>query len=339
MNVAQTWHKREPVHPEPVMSTWKASEYRDLRAVAVCTWRLVNPFDSYRPSRGAREIDAGAHAHFLRLRELMLGGHEQFEKACDVFASAYGLLGLFHHPYSPMIMPPGKHLISPEAVVEGGRLRTVNPETGGIELLREIYNEPWARYGMKPFTDDALKWVAMPDEVRFGVRDRHALPHPAGNYLIAHELHPWEEVRRNHDALFVMNKDGTGEVSILCRREDIRDWEHRLGNLLIPSDDPEHKTVKHARTVAKELSRDLIGVSPTPAVDDEGRHTQGWRCNTLLQAMSLMTYLDATGGAQLRKCGCHDCPNHYRPGPRGSKYCSPEHASRASTRLSRGQLP
>jgi hypothetical protein len=160
----------------------------------------------------------------------------------------------------------GKHLISPEAVVEGGRLRSVDPETCGIDLLREAYKRPWAKLGWDPLTGDALKWVAMPEEISFGVRDRHARSHPAGNHLIAHELHPWKEVREDHDALFVMDKDGSRSVSVLYRREDAGDWEHQLGNLLIPSDEPEHQTARHMGRVAHDLDRDLTSVSPTARV-------------------------------------------------------------------------
>lgn len=127
------------------------------------------------------------------------------------------------------------------------------------------------------------------------------MSHPAGNHLIANELRSWEEVRRDHDALFVMDKDGPSPVSVLCRREAVGDWKHHLGNLLLPSDEPQHQTAKHMRTAARELDRRLIGVSPTTHVDTGGRLTQGWRTNTLLQATSLMNYLDATGRAQLRE--------------------------------------
>jgi hypothetical protein len=56
--------------------------------------------------------------------------------------------------------------------------------------------------------------------------------------------------------------------------------------------------------------------------------------------MYLMLYLDLTGGAELRECASHDCPNYYRVGPQlGSKYCSKAHARRAATRMQRGQRP
>jgi hypothetical protein len=53
-----------------------------------------------------------------------------------------------------------------------------------------------------------------------------------------------------------------------------------------------------------------------------------------------MLFLDLTGGNTIKKCKSRGCPNYFRVGSQSkSKYCSEQHASRASTRMGRGQEP
>lgn len=50
------------------------------------------------------------------------------------------------------------------------------------------------------------------------------------------------------------------------------------------------------------LNSHLQYVSPYVFVGEDGKLERGWRCDSLLQAMYLMFYLDRTGGNNIKKC-------------------------------------
>jgi hypothetical protein len=58
----------------------------------------------------------------------------------EVFASAFGLLGVIHEDFLlPPILPTEKLWVAPEAVVEtDGTLRRLDPETEGTEVLFDL---------------------------------------------------------------------------------------------------------------------------------------------------------------------------------------------------------
>ena len=110
-------------------------------------WRRFNPLDSYLPPKKQRQVEeAGPHLAFLRLKGIMeelksKGSPEEQKRkllfnALTLFANRYGLLGLFQEHYLPWpILPKGKRLIAPEAILDGqGRLQQVDPLTRGKEL-------------------------------------------------------------------------------------------------------------------------------------------------------------------------------------------------------------
>ncbi len=334
--MGQAWDKRTPEPFAPQVSLWKANKYRNLQAIDGATWVRVDPFASYRPHPTKREVEAGPHASFLNLRRLMVDKDDRFLTAADRFASEYGLLGLFHHTYSAPILPYLKSYISPEAVIENGRLEVVDPATEGLELIAAAVNSSrpstWRR-----FTRADHVIVAMPEEVRFASKDRFRYPDdPSGRSLAPSELEGWEEARTGHEALFVFDPARRVKSSVLVRSENIFSWQSELHNFPLPP----YKEEQRWPSLVRVLNEWLVDASPAVAFGKRGEPTQTWRCHTLLQAMYLMLWQDLINGSELRECGCRDCTTYYRVGPQtDSKYCSETHAYRAAKRLQRGQIP
>jgi hypothetical protein len=185
------------------MAVWKAEKYRNLRAVPDGKWTQLDPFGSYRPHAPQRQVEACPHAIFLRLRKLFLDKYPRYLNAMDVFASNFGLLGLFHHRYSAPILPNEKVYISPEAVIKNNRLEFVDPATEGLELVAKAVID--SRAPTHPRFERAdYGIIAMPDEVRFAVKDPYRYPDdPSGRLLYSATHESWEEVRMGYDALFV----------------------------------------------------------------------------------------------------------------------------------------
>jgi hypothetical protein len=127
---------------------------------------------------------------------------------------------------------------------------------------------------------------------------------------------------------------GNFGVSIVVRKEDIRSWAWELEQF----PDPPYDMYALTR-LSGQLRYRLSDVSLAPGIEEDGRPVEGWHCNTLLEAMYLMVYLNLKGGAKLQECASHDCYEYFRPGPQETIYCSPEHQSRATTRRLRGQAP
>jgi hypothetical protein len=284
------------------VAVWKASRYEGLCAAPDAQWTQINPFASYRPVTHKKDPEAGAHAAFLRLRKL----HDeenpiQFE-AADVLASTYGLLGLFHLIYSAPILPEGKHYVSPEAVVQNGHLRRIDPATDGLRLVAKAVNDchppTW-----KLFTEEHYGVVAMPAEVSFATKNVfRRSDDPSGYALSDEDRQSWDKVRATFDALFVFDPSRQIRASVLSRSESIFQWQTELWNFPQPP-----YTDERLPTLASYLGDWLASVSPMASIGESGELTQNWRCGTLLEAMYLMLYLDLTGGSLLRECASHDC--------------------------------
>lgn len=319
---------------------WKASKYRDLRAEDDATWARVAPFASYRPTGTQREPDAGPHAKFLMLGDLYLNQNfnqkPNYLTAMDVFASKYGLLGLFHHRYSAPILPDSfQRYVSPEAVIENGRLKRVDPASEGLEAIAKAINDSRPP-GSPRFTEADYAIVAMPDEVYFAKKDPYRYPDdPSGRPMRSVNHKSWEEVRTDFDALFVLDPSRRAKFSVLVRKESPFSWQKELEDFPAPPYEAEHLS-----GLAGILNEWLTDVSPKAVLGECVGLAWGWRCGTLLQAMYLMLLLDLSGGSRLKECESRDCQTYFRLGPQGNtKYCSERHASRASTRMGRGQLP
>jgi hypothetical protein len=273
---------------------------------------------------------------FLRLRKLFLGEDARYLTAIDRFASEHGLLGLFHHYYSAPILPnPFQVYISPEAVIEDGRLKPVDPAGEGLEVLAKTVNDSRPS-GAPRFTEADYAIVAMPDEVYFAEKEPYRYPDdPSGRPVRSVNHRSWEEVRKGFDALFVLDPGRRARSSVLVRRESAFSWQRELEDFPSPPYEGEHLSV-----LAWILNERLADISPKTVLGEHGGLAWGWRCGTLLQAMYLMLLLDLSGGVSLKECESHDCQTYFRLGPQGgTKYCSERHASRASTRIGRGQEP
>jgi hypothetical protein len=178
--------------------------------------------------------------------------------------------------------------------------------------------------------------VAMPEEVRFAAKDSLRYPDdPSGRPLSPSKCEGWNEARRGYGALFLFDPERQEKSSVLARNESIFAWQSVLQDFPVPSFEMKERWPLWARI----LNEWLVDISPMITFGDDGRLTPTWRCNTLLQAMYLMLWLDLLRGSELRECGCHDCATYFRKGPQDSKYCSPTHASRAAKRMQRGKLP
>ncbi len=345
--MAQAWHKqREQLEVVQGAGSrhWRASEYRvndlDNREVVEAApgarWKLSTPFDSYRPTSKARELNAGPHLTFLNLKGVSEEQPDLFHKALILFAKEYGLLGAFEEDYMqhPML-PEGKMLIAPEAAIDGqGRLEWFDPDTEGKSLLRTtLAQRGWWRLPNDP--EVAFSWMAPPSEIKFNKKDP-GLDSECWPVDPPRQLVPWEVLKEDFGALVVLDPTSLNGVSILCTREPVRRWDIHL--LFFPSGETpvEHLVGDEANSFNSYLQE----VSPRVVVGKDGNLERGWRCRSLLQAMYVMLYLDLTGGNTVRKCQSRGCPNHFRLGPQAkSKYCSQRCANRASTRMRRGQEP
>jgi hypothetical protein len=334
--MGQAWDKRVPEPFAPQTSFWKASEYRYLQAAQSVVWTRPDPFASYRPHiEKGRDVAAGPHAAFLSLRKLKLDKDERFLTAADIFASSYGLLGLFHHSYSAPILPSLKRYISPEAVIESGCLQLVDPASEGLELVAKAVNDSlppsWGR-----FTKAHYGSVAMPKEVSFAPKDLSRYPEDSSGRPLSHsERESWEVARTGYDALFVFNPTCPTKSSVLVRSESIFSWQSVLLDFPPPPYDDEERWPYLVRV----LNQSLVDAAPAVTFNEHSGLTQTWRCNTLLQAMYVMLWQDLIQGHKLRKCGCRDCATYYRVGPQDSKYCCRTHAERAAKRMQRGKMP
>ncbi|MBX6764994.1 MAG: CGNR zinc finger domain-containing protein [Rubrobacteraceae bacterium] len=282
---------------------------------------LVNPFDYYRPSEsGRREADAGPHLMFLRLKDISREKPHLLEKAIVLFAQRYGLLGLPGQEFLPEpVLQYGKRLIAPEAVVEGGTLHVWDPATKGIDFLRKLKQEGKLP---DPFLNDLpedlfLKYVALPKDLKL-ISPRRPQQ--------SRKLVPWPELKKKYGAILAWRADRG--FFALHTREPLREWKAALEAFPTPDD------------LLARSSVVLTGAHPLFETDEEGSLQPGWVCDSLLTAMHLMLFLDHSHGNRLIKCASRGCPNYFRTGPYSrARYCSQQCASRAATRLYRGQEP
>jgi hypothetical protein len=175
----------------------------------------------------------------------------------------------------------------------------------------------------------------MPEEVSFLTKETYRYPDdPSGRPTRPANM-SWEEAREGFDALFVLDPSRRMKSSVLVRRENPRSWQRELEDFPAPPYEAEHLPA-----LARVLNDWLADISPRAVPRGHGGLTWGWRCGTLLRAMYLMLLLDLSGGSRLKECESRDCHTYFRLGPQsGTKYCSKEHADRASTRMGRGQIP
>lgn len=290
-------------------------------------WCKVSPLLSYNPTSRQRDPEAGAHLHFHKLsiqRRL-------FDKAANLFANEHGLLGLFYEYCSDHIAPPGKFWVAPNAVVENGRMRRMDPETEGKERLeRFLYKKygPSAKTGKEIYLGSSL---ALPEELGFYPTGRLASEFPGsvafgappGGWVLT-----WEEVEEEYGVAALLDPDAERGVSIVPTKERLASWELECENF---------PNVPYDSGMVEGLNESVAGVSPYTSVGEDGEFGRWWRCRSLLQAMYLMVYLDFTGGNKVRRCKRPDCQSYYRLGAHESDCCSKECTSVMTSRRNRYQ--
>ncbi len=310
------------------ISYWRASNYQleesptgdQIKAARAATWERSTPFAFYRPLNKRRERDL-PHLQFASLVNHPSGS---FRFAVQMLAERYGLLGLLHNRYRGPVLPPHKSLIAPEAVItEDGTLKEVDPETEGIEALQS-----------------AIGWklnenvVALPSELEFFRKSRsihEPLEEDSSGEEVYPEPIPWEEVREPYGAVMLLDGRVAKKASVVCTREPANSWRFALPDLTWGG--------LSKKDVLFYLNKELTGVSPYGTIGEDGELRIDWLCPTLLQAVRLMFLLDLGNGATIKRCRSRGCPSLYRMGSQKSDYCSEECASRASTRMNRGQVP
>ncbi len=345
--MAQAWHKkREQLETAWGVEAklWRASEYKVdevanaavIKAAPNASWKRFMPFDSYKPTSKAREVKAGPHLHFLRLKGLWEADSDLFYTALKVFAGQYGLLGALEEDYDLQrpVFPWEKMLVAPEAGIDGqGRLSLFDPNTEGKSLLRTILAQRgWGRLPNDP--EIVFNWMALPSEIKFNAKrpDLNSEWWP----IEPRQLVPWEVLQNDFGAIMVLDPQAFKGVSVLCTKEPVRRWALSL-HFFPSGDTPMQELVS---VVPNSFNAYLQEVSPRIVVGKDGSLEQGWNCSTLMQAMRLMLHMDLTGGHTIKECQSRDCSNHFRLGPQAkSIYCSQRCANRASTRMRRGQEP
>jgi hypothetical protein len=365
--MAQAWHKqREQLKTaQGTAMCWRATEYilddpgnpTVIEAAPGATWERFSPFDLYRLTSRTREVEAGPHLTFLRLESLRRGESEHFHKALRLFAREYGFLGIFEEDYLQRpVIPRSKPLVAPEAIIDGqGRLQRVDPATEGKDLLLEILetrtrefhlNESlrseqelrllkiFRRNGKRRNTA-SYDLIAVPSEIEF-IRnepyiDSYWKPVDSPTHLV-----PWESIRRDLGAFMILDEESYLGVSVFCTREPLGRWKLLMHYFPTGNESVDYLTSEDNYTANWYLQE----VSPRIRLGKDGNLEPGWNCHSLLQAMSVMLYLDLTGENTIRKCQSRGCPNYFRVGSQSkSKYCSERCANRASTRMRRGQGP
>lgn len=331
--MSKACHKRElePILPAEGVAFWRADSYKVsgawIEATPEAAWKRATPAAFYKPSGKTREVEAGPHLNLLKLKGLLAASPHLFDKAVVVFVERFGLLGMMHEDLLlPPILPAGKLYVSPEAVVErSGELRQVDTQEG-TELLLDLLSRQLPNWRPEK-RRTVLRKIALPSEVTLLRRVYHG---PwRDSYRLERESVVWQEAREPYGGLLLLDGSTSTKVSVLSTRESLADWQ------LVLEDFPSGKFVPGDWRLRGYLNARLTGISPyMPESGDEVR--RGWRCSSLLQAIHLMLWLDLTGGRSVRKCGLSDCHNYFREGSQsGTLYCSPEHASLASTRMNR----
>jgi hypothetical protein len=356
IDMAQAWHReREQLGLAQGTDArrWRATEYRlddpenpsVIEAAPDARWERVNPFDSYKPTTTAREVEAGPHLTFMNLKEIQSEKRHLFDKSRILFANEFGLLGFFEEDYlaRPLLPPVAPIWVAPEGVIDAqGRLRQVDPATEGRDLLFDLLIEAGYFFPQASKDEWQVEDLAMPSELKF-IRTERLVHYLWRSFEEPSVLVPWREIQAEFGAILVLDEASVRDEtslpssawSVLCTREPLRRWSQSL--LSFPGTDT------HVEWLGLEhgvFNNYLRTISPYASVGEDGNLKRGWRCRSLLQAMYLMFYLDQTGDSSIRKCQSRGCPNYFRVGSQSkSKYCSQRCANRASTRIRRGQVP
>jgi hypothetical protein len=123
MSMAQAWHSQQVGVAQgaqgAVAKLWRASRYeqksvevldargvrrkpfRVIQAAPDAKWERFAPFDLYKSTSKMREVEPAPHVTFMTLKGLMGKRSERSYTALEVFATTYGLLGLFEEDFSP----------------------------------------------------------------------------------------------------------------------------------------------------------------------------------------------------------------------------------------------
>jgi hypothetical protein len=269
---------------------------------------------------------------FLKLESL---SHEEdwdlFGTALLRFAHEHGLLGIFEDDYlTDPVLPEGKLSIAPEAIMEGGKLRQVDPATEGMELVLQAQEHDPFFEEFPEVKEVRHELMALPNEVRFTpkIPDSPDLPN-GGSVGLVH----WNAIKEQLGGLLVLDESLFPGVHVICTRELFSRWFNMLEAFSWLND-------MTTEEQAKSLNVSLGDASPFVHVSENGNLERGYQCPNLLTAMHLMFYLDLTGGSTIKKCQSSGCPEFFRTGTQSeSKYCSERCANRASTRRRRGQIP
>ncbi len=347
--MVHTWHSRAILQQPEGETFWCASRYHRvskfpeparIEADPNAAWERFAPFAAYRPtSKKTRDVEAGPHLAFLRLKKDLLGNRRRYRENLERFVNDYGLLGLFFERYSAPILPEGKIFVLPEAGINrNGRLRQIDPGTEGMkQLLTLLQKQQFIKdeQEREAFLRGELReLIASPSELRFARKRFVGLwpPNSSGQQLDP-ELASWEEVRDEFGALLALDSSSSARVSVLSTREPCGSWK-------IAVEDFPSGPYSASKMLATRLNRELMGTFPYVSTGEDGQFERGWRCPSLLRVMYLMLYLDLTGGKAIRECASRGCSNYYRAEPQSrSVYCSERCANRASTRMGRGQEP
>jgi hypothetical protein len=272
------------------------------------------------------------HTQFLKLERLLNEeDSDLFATALLVFVHEHGLLGIFEEDYLPYpVLPEGKLFIAPEAIIEGGKLRRVDPATEGMELALQAQEHDPFFEEFPEFKEVRHEMMALPNEVRFTpkIPDSPYLPNEGSIGLV-----PWNAIKEQLGGLFVLDESLFPGVQVICTREPLLRWLDTLESFSFLQD----MTTQEQTKILNSL---LVDASPYVHISEDGNLERSYQCSKLLTAMYLMFYLDLTGGSIIRKCQSNGCPEYFRTGAQSaSKYCSERCANRASTRRGRGQVP
>ncbi len=355
--MAQAWHRQREqlgLAQGTYATRWRATEYRlddpenpsVIEAAPDARWERVTPFDSYKPTTKVREVKAGPHLMFLEMKAILRDKPHLFGKSSILFAREHGLLGLFEEDYSARAyLPPpeDRPWIAPDGVIDTqGRLRRVDPATEGRDLLFDLLKES----GYVSPKASKYAWqeenLSMPAALCYVRTDR--LVHNVWWRVEDAPLFvPWKEIQEQFGAVLIIDEAALFDEaslpirpwSVLCTREPLSRWSKSLRSFPGTDTHVEWLGLEHG-----VFNNYLQTISPYASVGEDGNLKHNWRCRSLLQAMYLMFYLDQTGDNSIRKCQSRKCPKYFHVGSQSkSKYCSPQCANRASTRLGRGKEP
>lgn len=245
-------------------------------------------------------------------------GWSDYQERVKEFADLYGLLGLLQETVSAPILPSRVEdslfpLVAPDALIDGGRLRKIDPATEGKERLEALFYErygPSRRTGRKVQLDSNR--LALPQELRFltkGLTPFGRFESPLESF--GPETLSWEEVGDVYGIHVILDKEAERGWSFVSTREPLSFWDTEVERFPSPPCSPE------------SLVRHMESVTPHPVPGRDGKPRPGLRCPSLLKALYAMLYMDATNDRELKKCKAEDCPEWFAVGTRDKarKFC------------------